>query len=75
MRDEREAAPQGRQQREGDDDVREAIVLALTRCALIVILLVIKTLFSSFNGVDLSHIMLVDWCMLCCWECGPIAAV
>ena len=78
MRDEREAASQGRRRREGGDDAREAIVVASslsTRRALIVILLVINTLFSSFNGVDLSHIMLVDCCMLCCRECGPIAAV
>ena len=34
-----------------------------------------KYTFSSFNEVDLSHIMLVDCCMLCCRECGPIAAV
>ncbi len=32
--------------------------------ALIVILLVMNTFFSSFNNVDLSHIMLVDCCML-----------
>jgi hypothetical protein len=42
---------------------------------LILILLVINTFFSSFNDVDLLHIMLVDCCMLCCRECGPIAAV
>ena len=34
-----------------------------------------KYYFSSFNDVDLSHIMLVDCCMLCCRECGNIAAV
>jgi hypothetical protein len=62
----------------GGNVVREAIIVASlssTRCALIVILLVINTFFSSFNNVDLSHIMLVDCCMLCCRECGPIAAV
>ncbi len=78
MRDEREAASQGRRRREGGDDEREAIVVApslLMRHALIVILLVINTLFSSFNDVDLSHIVLVDCCMLCCREGGPIAAV
>ena len=31
--------------------------------------------FSSFNNVDLSHMMLVDCCVLCCRVCGPIAAV
>ena len=41
----------------------------------VVILIVINICFSSFNGVDLSHIMLVDCCMLCCRESGPIAAV
>ncbi len=78
VRDEREAASRGRQQREGGNNAREAIIVASlssTRRALIVILLVINTLFSSFNGVDLSHIILVDCCMLCCRECGPIAAV
>ncbi len=69
---------QGRQQREGGNDAREAIVVASslsTRRAIIVILTVINIFFSSFNDVDLSHIMLVDCCMLCCQECGPIAAV
>jgi hypothetical protein len=78
VRDEREAASRGRQQREGGDDAREVIMVASsssTRRALIVILLVINTLFSSFNEVDLLHIMLVDCCMLCCRECGPIVAV
>ncbi len=46
-----------------------------TQHAIIVILIVINICFSSFNNVDLSHIMLVDCCMLCCRECGPIAAV
>ncbi len=41
----------------------------------VLILIVINICFSSFNGVDLSHIMLVDCCMLCCRESGPIAAV
>jgi hypothetical protein len=41
----------------------------------IVILIVIIICFSSFNDIDMSHIMLVDCCMLCCRECGPIAAV
>ncbi len=78
MRDESKAALRGRQQREGGDDTRETIIvesLSLTRRALIEILLVINTFFSSFNNVDLLHIMLVDCCMLCCRECGPIAAV
>jgi hypothetical protein len=44
-------------------------------CQRVVILIVINICFSSFNGVDLSHIMLVDCCMLCCRESGPIAAV
>jgi hypothetical protein len=39
--------------------------------ALIVISLVMNTLFSSFNDVDLPHSMLVDCCMICCRECGP----
>jgi hypothetical protein len=30
--------------------------------------------FSSFNNIDPSHMMLVDFCMLCCQGCGPIAA-
>jgi hypothetical protein len=62
----------------GGDNAREAIVVASsssTRRALIVILLVINTLLSSFNDVDLSHIMVVDCCMLCCRECGPIGVV
>jgi hypothetical protein len=57
--------------------MREAIIVALlllTRRAIIVILIVIY-FFSSFNDVDLSHNMLVDCCMLCCRECGPIVAV
>jgi hypothetical protein len=76
--DEREAAVQGRQQREGGDNPREAMLVALsllTQRAFIVILLVINTLFSNFNDVDLLHIMLVDCCMLCCQEWGPIGAV
>jgi len=62
----------------GGDDAREAIVLALsssTRHALIVLSLVMNTFFSSFNDVDLPHSMLVDCCMICCRECGPIATV
>ncbi len=43
--------------------------------AIIVILIVINIFFSSFNNADPSHIMLVDCCMLCCLECGPITAV
>ena len=46
-----------------------------TRLAIIVILIVINIFFSSFNDVDPSHMMLVDCCVLCCRECGPIAAV
>ena len=78
VRDEREAASQGRRRRKGGGNAREEIVVASllsTRRTLIVILLVINSLFSSFNDVDLSHITLVDCCMLCCQECGPIAAV
>ncbi len=78
VRDKSKAALRGRQHREGGNNAREVIVVAsllLTQRALIVILLVINTVFSSFNNVDLSHIMLVDCCMLCCQECGPIAAV
>ncbi len=41
----------------------------------VVILIVIIICFSSFNDIDMSHIMLVDCCMLCCRECGPIVAV
>ncbi len=62
----------------GGDDAREAIVLALlslTRRALIVLSLVMNTFFSSFNDVDLPHSMLVDCCMICCRECGPLATV
>ncbi len=67
-----------RQRREGGNNAREAIFVALpssTRRAIIVILIVINIIFSSFNGVDLLHVMLVDCCMLCCRECGPIVAV
>ncbi len=67
-----------RQHHKGGNDARVAIVVALSssmQCAIIVILEVINISFSSFNDVDLSHIMLVDCCMLCCRECGPIAAV
>ncbi len=41
----------------------------------VVILILINIWFSSFNGVDLLHIMLVDCCILCCRESGPIAVV
>ncbi len=34
-----------------------------------------KYFFSSFNNVDPSHMMLIDCYVLCCQECGPIAAV
>ncbi len=44
-------------------------------CQRVIILIVINICFSSFNGVSLSHIMLIDCCMLCCRESGPIAAV
>ncbi len=77
-RDASEAALRGRQRCKGGNNAREAIIIALSlsmQCAIIVILIVINIFFSSFNDVDLSHIMLVDCCMLCCWECGPIAAV
>ena len=62
----------------GGNDAREVIVLALsssTRRALIVLSLVMNTFFSSFNDVDLPHSMLVDCCMICCRECGPIPTV
>ncbi len=62
----------------GGDNAREAIVLALSSSmprALIVLSLVMNTFFSSFNDVDLPHSMLVDCCMICCRECGPIATV
>ncbi len=62
----------------GGDGARKAIILALSssmRRALIVISLVMNTFFSSFNDVDLPHSMLVDCCMICCRECGPIATV
>ena len=62
----------------GGDDAREAIVLALTlstQRALTVISIVMNTVFSSFNDVDLPHSMVDDCCMICCRECGPIATV
>jgi hypothetical protein len=37
-----------------------------------VIKIVIIIILSSFNDVDPSHIMLVDCCVLFCWECGPV---
>jgi hypothetical protein len=46
----------------------------LTWRALIVILLVIY-IFSSFNNVYPSHMMLVDCCVLCCRGCGAAAIV
>jgi hypothetical protein len=57
--------------------MREAIVVtssSSTQRAIIVILIVML-FFSSFNDIDLSHKMLVDCCMLCCRECGLVAAV
>jgi hypothetical protein len=68
---------QARQHCKGGDDAREVIVVASlsTQHTIIVILIVINICFSSLNDVDLSHIMLVDCCMLCFRECGPIAAV
>jgi hypothetical protein len=69
---------QARQCREGGNDAREVIVVAsssLTGHEIIAILIVINIFFSSFNDVDLLHIILVDCCMLCCQECGPIAAI
>jgi hypothetical protein len=77
-RDTSEAASRGRQQCKGGNGAREAIIVAsslLTQRAIIVILIVINIFFSSINDVDLSHIMLVDCCMLCRRECGPISAV
>jgi hypothetical protein len=73
VKDASEAASPGRRQR-----AREGIIVAsllLKRRALILRLLVINIFFSTFNDVDLSHSMLVDCCMFCCRECGPIAAV
>jgi hypothetical protein len=69
---------QVRQHHKGGNNAREAIIIALsssTQRAIIVILIVINIFFSSFNDVDLSYIMLVDCCMLCCREGGPIVAV
>jgi hypothetical protein len=69
---------QARQCCKGGNNERETIVVALSlsmRHALIFILIVINICFSSFNDIDLLHIMLVDCCMLCCRECGPIEAV
>jgi hypothetical protein len=51
---------QARQRCKGGNNAREAIVVAWsssTRRAIIVILIVINICFSSFNDVDLSHIM------------------
>jgi hypothetical protein len=69
---------QARQHCKGGNDAREAIIVALLllrQRAIIVILIVINICFSSFNNVDLLHIMLVDCCMLCFRECGPIAVI
>ncbi len=68
-RDASEAALQGRQQRKGGDChvINAMCNYSHVNCN--------KYFFSSFNNVDLSHIMLVDYCMICCRECGPIAAV
>ncbi len=46
---------------------------SLTRRALIAILIVISIFFSSFNDddVDLSHMMLVDCCVLFAGGVGP----
>ncbi len=68
----REATAGGGQQREGGDC--RCIVVVDVACININITSN-KYIFSSFNDVDLSHIMLVDCCMLCCQECGPIAAI
>ncbi len=52
------------------------IALSLsTWCTIKVIIVVINIVISSFNDVDLLHIMLVDCCVLCCQECCPIAAI
>ncbi len=50
-------------------------VLSSLRRAIVVILIVIINVFSSFNDADPSNIMLVDCCMRYCQEWGPIAAV
>ncbi len=71
-RDAGEAALWGRQRRKGGDCCRIVVVDATCNNSHINSN---KYFFSSFNDVDLSHIMLVDCCMLCCRECGPIAAV
>jgi hypothetical protein len=42
-----------------------------TLCAIIVILIVINKFFSSFNGADPSHIMLVDFVE--CFVAGSVA--
>ena len=53
--------------------------LGMTICRhvvpIVVIKIVITIFFSSFNDVALSNSMFVDCCMLCCRECGLIAAV
>ena len=50
-------------------------VLSSSLRAILVILIVIINVFSSFNNADPSDIMLVDCCMRYCREWGPIAAV
>ncbi len=54
---------------------RRRIIVVIVGRTIIVILVVINIFFSSFIDADPSHIMLVDCCMLCCRECGPIMAV
>jgi hypothetical protein len=54
---------------------RHQCIVVIKGCAIIVILIVINIFVSSFNDADPSHIMLVDCCMLCCQECGPITAI
>ena len=34
-----------------------------------------SNIFSSFNNIDPSHMMLIDFCLLCCQGCGPIGMV
>ncbi len=71
-RDASKAASRGRQQHKGGD--RHCIVVVDATCNNRHINSN-NFFFSSFNNVDLSHIILVGCCMLCCRECGPIAAV
>ena len=70
-RDASKAALQGRRQRKGSDCPCIVVVDASYNN----INIPSHTFFSSLNDVDLSHSMLVDCCMICCWGCDHIAAV